>query len=34
VAKAFEGTTNATEEWYGTEYRLETIPEEKRKVRT
>lgn len=32
VSKKFEGTTNTKEEWYGTEYKLEKIPEEKLKA--
>ncbi|XP_064466057.1 insulin-degrading enzyme-like isoform X2 [Ornithodoros turicata] len=28
VGKQFSGTTNAVEKWYGTEYRLDHIPEE------
>ncbi|KAL4232280.1 hypothetical protein ACF0H5_009851 [Mactra antiquata] len=32
VSKKFNGQTDKTEEWYGTEYKLEQIPEEKLKM--
>lgn len=32
VAKKFDGKTDKKEEWYGTEYKVEKIPEEKLKV--
>ena len=33
VAKKFEGQANTKEEWYGTEYKLEKIPQEKLQVK-
>lgn len=33
VSKSFEGQTDRTEEWYGTQYKQEAITEEVIKVR-
>lgn len=32
VSKSFEGKTDRTEEWYGTQYKQEAIPDEVIKV--
>jgi hypothetical protein len=32
IAKKYAGQTDKKEEWYGTEYKLEPIPQEKLKV--
>ena len=33
VGKKFEGSTDRTEKWYGTQYRLTSIPQEALNVR-
>ena len=33
VAKKFEGQADTKEEWYGTDYKLEKIPQEKLQVK-
>ena len=32
ISKSFEGKTDCVEEWYGTEYHIEHIPDEKIQV--